>query len=130
MWVMYLTQAVVGIIIAFVYSWKLTLVLIAISPLMGIGSVLQMKVLAAGTQSQAGPFQRATDLAIEVINGFSTVASFNWENSADEKYNRFIDETRKPRAKAVHLGALFWGLSFFFMFAVYALGFWYLNSLF
>lgn len=43
MWLMFLIQAVVGVIVAFVYSWKLTLVLIAISPLMGIGSVLQVR---------------------------------------------------------------------------------------
>ncbi len=71
-------QTVIGVIIAFVYSWNLTLVLIAISPLMGIGSVLQMKILANSTQSQSGAFQRATNLAIEVISGMSTVASFGW----------------------------------------------------
>jgi hypothetical protein len=36
-----------------------------------------------------------------------------------------IDETRKPRTTGVHLAALAWGASFFFIFAVYSLGFWY-----
>lgn len=49
-WFVFASQALCGVIVAFVYSWKLTLVLIAISPLMGIGSVLQMKILARGSQ--------------------------------------------------------------------------------
>jgi hypothetical protein len=51
---------------------------------MGIGSVLQMKILANSTQSQSGAFQRATDLAIEVISGMSTVASFGWMRQAKD----------------------------------------------
>lgn len=63
MWCMFLSQAIVGIIIALVYSWKLTLVLIAISPLMGLGSVLQMKILADGNK---------VDLLMSVFMFFSS----------------------------------------------------------
>jgi ABC-type bacteriocin/lantibiotic exporter with double-glycine peptidase domain len=109
MWMMFASQALIGVIIAFVYSWNLTLVLIAISPLMGVGSVLQMRILAQGAQSQAGAFERATNLAIEVISGFSTVASFGWMPQAEEKFTALIGETRKPRIKAAHLAGLAWG---------------------
>ena len=109
MWMMFGSQAIIGVIIAFVYSWKLTLVLIAISPLMGIGSVLQMRILAQGAQSQASAFERATNLAIEVISGFSTVASFGWMPQAEEKFTKLIAETHKPRIRAAHLAGLAWG---------------------
>lgn len=109
MWTMFGSQAIIGVIIAFVYSWRLTLVLIAISPLMGIGSVLQMRILARGAQSQASAFERATHLAIEVISGFSTVASFGWMRQAEAKFTALIGETRSPRIKAAHLAGLAWG---------------------
>ena len=50
------------------------------------------------------------------------MSSFNWEDHARERYFGFMDETVKPRKTGVHLAALAWGASFFFMFAVYALG--------
>lgn len=96
-WFVFASQALAGVIVAFVYSWKLTLVLIAISPLMGIGSVLQMKILASGTKSQAGAFEKATSLAIEVIGGYPTVSSFNWQEYARAKYQEYMDMTVKPR---------------------------------
>ena len=125
MWAMFASQAVIGVVIAFVYSWKLTLVLLAISPLLAIGSIMQMQILTKGQQSQSGPFQRASNLAIEVIGGFSTVASFNWERHADQKYRELIAATEPARKRAAHLAGFAWGLSFFFIFAVYSLGFWY-----
>lgn len=95
----------------------MTLVLIAISPLMAAGSVLQMRMLTSSSQKQNEAFQAATNLAVECLTAFSTVVSFGWESEARKKYFSFINDTRKPRATGVHLAALAWGASFFFIFA-------------
>lgn len=125
MWMMFASQGLVGIIIAFIYGWQLTLVLLAISPLMALGGVLQMRILAASTEKQTEAFKKATNLAVECIAAIGTVVSFGWEGEARKRYFEHLDETRKPRVTSVHMAGLAWGASFFFMFAVYSLGFWY-----
>ncbi len=138
MWFMLLTQAVAGVIIAFVYSWKLTLgagclgcydatthiltsptVLLAISPLMALGGVLQMRILASSSQKQNEAFEEATNLAVECLAAMGTVVSFGWEPEAKQRYFASIQKTVKPRVTGVHLAALAWAVSFFFIFAWY-----------
>jgi len=41
----------VGIIIAFVFSWKLTLAIFAFMPFLGIASYVEMKVFSGGNPS-------------------------------------------------------------------------------
>lgn len=129
MWVMFATQALVGVIIAFVYSWKLTLVLcvgegrsggvlslsprasIAISPLMALGGVLQMRLLANSTQSQNAAFSDATNLAVQCLNAISTVASVQHGRGRGLAVDRFLFPFRSrcavssSRGKARRLGA-------------------------
>lgn len=52
---MSLTSIVAGLVIGFIYSWKLTLLIIAFLPLLMIGGFLQMKMLtgAAGKNKKA-----------------------------------------------------------------------------
>ena len=52
---MSLCSLLAGVIIAFIYSWKLTLVILCFVPLLAIGGFLQMKMLtgAAGKNKVA-----------------------------------------------------------------------------
>lgn len=49
------------------FSWKLTLVLVAISPFIAVAAVLQGKLLALGAAKSAVANQQISSLAIEVI---------------------------------------------------------------
>jgi ABC-type multidrug transport system fused ATPase/permease subunit len=53
------------------------------------------------------------------------VTSFVWEEVARERFNAFVATAVPARKRAAHLAGFAWGLSFFFVFAVYSLGFWY-----
>ncbi len=50
----------------FSYSWKLTLVLVAISPFIAVAAILQGKLLALGAGKSAVANQQVSSLAIEV----------------------------------------------------------------
>jgi ATP-binding cassette subfamily B (MDR/TAP) protein 1 len=52
---MAITSIVAGLVIGFIYSWKLTLLIIAFLPFLMIGGALQMKMLngAAGKNKEA-----------------------------------------------------------------------------
>lgn len=49
----------VGVIIAFVYSWPITLLIIAFIPLLIIGGVFQMKALAGFAESNKSTIEQA-----------------------------------------------------------------------
>lgn len=120
-----MAQIIIGLVIAFVYSWKLTLVLLAVSPLIAVATVIQGKLLATGAAKNALAYRAVSALALEVISGYRIVASFVWEEEAELLLEERLHSTRRERYKAIHLTGAGSGFSFFCIFAVYALGFWY-----
>lgn len=122
---MNLSQVVAGIIIAFIYSWKLTLVLLAISPLIAIAGVVQSKLMAMSAVTQSQSYARATAHAVEVVSGIRVVASFVWENEAQQIFNDRLSEAFTSQKREIHLTAVGLGFSLFCVFSVYSLGFWY-----
>ncbi len=118
-------QIVICLVVAFVYSWKLTLVLVAIAPLIALAAVIQGKLLASGAAKNAESYRQVSSLALEVIAGFRVVASFVWEEEAEALLEARLQATRRERLEGVHLMGVGSGFSFFCIFAVYSLGFWY-----
>lgn len=99
--------------------------LLSLSPFLVLGGLLQTKVLQSGEAAQNAAFSAANNLALEVVAGFNTVSSFVWEDTAVSKFTVHVETAVPARKRAAHLTAIAWGMSFFFLFAVYALGFWY-----
>lgn len=124
-----LSQALVGIIIAFVYSWKLTLVLLAISPLMAIASAIHMSFIAKGAASKAIAYQDAAIVAQENLSGVRTVQSFVQERTAVNLFYEKLENSARVGRRKAHVEGFGIGFSMFCMFAVYALGFWYGGTL-
>ncbi|DBA02133.1 TPA: hypothetical protein N0F65_011200 [Lagenidium giganteum] len=77
-----LCTVVTAFSIAFSQSWQMTLVLLAIFPLLGTASMIQMKLLngSNGKKINAGD-SKAGALLSETIGGIRTVASFHLEGS-------------------------------------------------
>lgn len=114
-----------GLIVAFIFSWKLTLVLVAIAPLIALAALIQAKLLQSGAARNSEAYQGANSLALEVISSIRVVASFVWETAAQTDFLERLMRTRSDRMKALHLTAVGSGFSLFCVFAVYSLGFWY-----
>ena len=66
-----------GVIIAFIYSWKLTLLIIAFLPLVVIGGALEMQMMAGA----AGKNKEALEAAGKVKFEFVTFLILNMVNS-------------------------------------------------
>lgn len=71
----------------------------------------------------------ASSLAAEVIGGFRTVLSFDWQDEAVRRYSLLLQRTKKESHKEVHVNGLVFGLSYLLMFWVNALIFWYGSTL-
>lgn len=68
-----------GFVIGFIYSWKLTLVIIAMTPLIGIAAFGTGKVVGIITSQEQTSYAKAGAIAEEVLSSIRTVVAFGGE---------------------------------------------------
>ena len=99
---------ITGMIISFINGWQLTLVILALLPMIALAGALQMKVLQGSTQKTKEALEDVAQGATEAIANFKTVAALTMEKSLNEKYEKTME---KPHATAVK-GAIYSSLGF------------------
>ncbi|TYZ68214.1 hypothetical protein PybrP1_010011, partial [[Pythium] brassicae (nom. inval.)] len=87
----------IGFSIAFYHSWQMTLVLLAIFPVIGVAMKLQMQLITGGSgkMQQNVSDAKAGALLSEAISGIRTVASFHLEPVVLASYTRFLDASER-----------------------------------
>eukprot|EP00730_Choanoeca_flexa_P006144 TRINITY_DN12095_c3_g2_i4.p1 TRINITY_DN12095_c3_g2~~TRINITY_DN12095_c3_g2_i4.p1 ORF type:complete len:1304 (+),score=400.93 TRINITY_DN12095_c3_g2_i4:47-3958(+) len=118
-----------GFIVGFIYSWKLTLVILSIVPLMVIGGMLMGKLVGDANQAGSKFYSKAGAVADETIRMIRTVIAFDTHVHESERYKKELAVTCREGTKAgLYQGA---GMGFFFgvIFLSYALTFWYGGTL-
>ncbi|XP_025081232.1 multidrug resistance protein 1-like [Pomacea canaliculata] len=115
-----LTGVVAGVVIAFVFGWKLALVVLGTMPLMGIASAIQIKVMMGNQKADTKHLEGAGKTSSETISNIATVQSLTREPYFYEKYCK---ELLKPYKSNI-LNAQVYALSFAFassiIFFIYA----------
>ncbi|EHB16584.1 Multidrug resistance protein 1 [Heterocephalus glaber] len=122
---------VAGFIIGFTRGWKLTLVILAVSPVLGLSAAIWAKVLSSFTDKELLAYAKAGAVAEEVLAAIRTVIAFGGQNKELERYNKNLEEAKRigiKKAVSQHfsIGAAFLLL---LMYASYALAFWYGTTL-
>uniref|UniRef100_A0A8C1Z8Q6 ABC-type xenobiotic transporter n=1 Tax=Cyprinus carpio TaxID=7962 RepID=A0A8C1Z8Q6_CYPCA len=110
-----------GFIIGFIYGWKLTLVILAVSPLLA-GSAA---ILATLTSKELTAYAKAGAVAEEILVAIRTVVAFNGQKKAVEKYEKNLIEAKNFGVKKAITTNVSMGLTQFIIFGTYALAFWY-----
>ncbi|XP_071977907.1 bile salt export pump-like isoform X2 [Engystomops pustulosus] len=129
MFVQRFTTFIFGFLLGFVNGWKLTLVITAVSPLIGVGAALMALGVAKLTGRELKAYAKAGAVADEVLSGIRTVAAFGGELKEVERYDKnLVYAQRWGIRKGVIMG-LFTGYSWFIIFMSYALAFWYGSKL-
>eukprot|EP00054_Salpingoeca_dolichothecata_P020503 m.129396 g.129396 ORF g.129396 m.129396 type:complete len:1316 (+) comp23639_c0_seq1:107-4054(+) len=114
-----------GFIIGFVYSWELTLVVLAVSPLMIIGGILIAKVVSEAATGGQDAYAAAGGVAGEVLHLIRVVMAFGTQRREADRYSKEL-EVAKAHGKKSGTGAgVGFGFFMFIMMASYALAFWY-----
>ena len=115
-----------GFVIAFVKSWEMTLVLLAVFPVLAVVSAIFAKIISGSTDSSQKDYAEAGGVAQEVLSNIRTVNSYNAQKFYHGKFDVHLMRTLiTGKSKAVKSGlalATVMGL----VFLNYALGFWYL----
>ncbi|XP_021098295.1 multidrug resistance protein 1 [Heterocephalus glaber] len=120
---------VAGFIIGFTRGWKLTLVILAVSPVLGLSAAIWAKVLSSFTDKELLAYAKAGAVAEEVLAAIRTVIAFGGQNKELERYNKNLEEAKRIGIKKAVTANISIGAAFLLMYASYALAFWYGTTL-
>jgi len=115
----------ISIVVAFIYGWELTLVLLCMMPLLAIAGGVSAKAMAswAGTEMEA--YGKAGAVAEEALGAIRTVFAFQGQKKETDRYAVNLATAQRSGMIRGSMTALSGGLVFGIMYAVYGLGFWY-----
>lgn len=111
--------------LAFYNGWELTLVCVVAFPIMVIILVSIAKATARMTRKEVEIYAIAGGIAEEVIASFRTVIAFGGQKTELERYKSNLQKTYKTNIKKGFLAGVGFGLVWLFIYASYALSFWY-----
>eukprot|EP01114_Cavostelium_apophysatum_P016898 TRINITY_DN48_c0_g1_i1.p1 TRINITY_DN48_c0_g1~~TRINITY_DN48_c0_g1_i1.p1 ORF type:complete len:1280 (-),score=427.38 TRINITY_DN48_c0_g1_i1:235-4074(-) len=116
---------ITGLVIAFYYGWKLTLVVLAASPLMAFGQAMQAFTMKNFTQKTQEAYSKANEVATESIANMRTVASFTQEQQCLYKYSERLEEPMQLGSRRALTSGIATAFGVFSILGVYAISFWY-----
>ncbi|KAI7795493.1 putative bile salt export pump, partial [Triplophysa rosa] len=123
------TTFVCGFLLGLVRGWKLTLVIISVSPLIGIGAALMALFVAKLTGRELQAYAKAGAVADEVLSSIRTVAAFGGERKEVERYDCNLVSAQQWGIRKGLIMGFFTGYMWLIIFLCYGLAFWYGSSL-
>ncbi|KAJ1949983.1 hypothetical protein FBU59_000895, partial [Linderina macrospora] len=123
--IQYFSSFVAGFIIAFIKGWKMTLVVLAVMPIL-VGAVSLMGILLADSASGGqGSYAEAGGVAEEVLSSIKTVMAFGGEGRELKRYSEKVAKARATGLRKAKVLGGSMGFILFTIYSVYALGFWF-----
>ncbi|KAM9805144.1 bile salt export pump [Neosynchiropus ocellatus] len=124
-----LSTFVFGFMVGFIGGWKLTLVVIAVSPLIGVAAALMAMAVSRLTGRELTAYAKAGAVADEVLSAIRTVAAFGGESKEADRYDKNLEEAQNWGVKKGSIIGVFQGYLWFVIFLCYALAIWYGSKL-
>ncbi|NXF94574.1 MDR1 protein, partial [Eubucco bourcierii] len=124
-----LTTFIAGFVVGLVRGWKLTLVILAVSPVLGLSAAIWAKVLSAFTDKEQSAYAKAGAVAEEVLAAVRTVIAFGGQEKEIKRYHKNLEDAKRIGIKKSITSNISMGAAFFLIYASYALAFWYGTTL-
>ncbi|XWS31898.1 hypothetical protein CRYUN_Cryun23aG0115300 [Craigia yunnanensis] len=118
-----LASAVAGLVIAFVASWQLALIILALIPLIGVSGYIQVKFMKGFSADAKMMYEEASQVANDAVGSIRTVASFCAEEKVMQLYKKKCEGPMKTGIRQGLISGSGFGLSFFLLFCFYAASF-------
>uniref|UniRef100_A0A8C5VB47 P-type phospholipid transporter n=1 Tax=Microcebus murinus TaxID=30608 RepID=A0A8C5VB47_MICMU len=118
-----------GFIVGFIRGWKLTLVIMAISPILGLSAAVWAKILSTFSDKELAAYAKAGAVAEEALGAIKTVIAFGGQNKELERYQKHLENAKKIGIKKAISANISMGIAFLLIYASYALAFWYGSTL-
>ncbi|CAF4933769.1 unnamed protein product [Rotaria sp. Silwood1] len=120
-----LATVISSVIIGFVKGWKLTLVLLSIVPVLVVSFIVTYKVIVKRTAAELKAYGKAGAIAEEVISSIRTVLSYNGQEKEIHRYAQSLDDAKQCAIKRKLANGITTAIQLFFVYNLFALGFWY-----
>ncbi|KAF2310356.1 hypothetical protein GH714_007963 [Hevea brasiliensis] len=118
-----IATAVAALVIAFEASWQLALIILVMLPLLGLNGYVQMKFIEGFSADTKKMYEEASQIANDAVRSIRTVASFCAEEKVMELYKKKCEGPVKTGIRDGLICGFGFGLSFFFLYSVYAASF-------
>ncbi|GAB1289407.1 Phosphatidylcholine translocator ABCB4 [Apodemus speciosus] len=118
-----------GFIVGFIRGWKLTLVIMAISPILGLSTAVWAKILSTFSDKELAAYAKAGAVAEEALGAIRTVIAFGGQDKELERYQKHLENAKKIGIKKAISANISMGIAFLLIYASYALAFWYGSTL-
>ncbi|XP_068829098.1 phosphatidylcholine translocator ABCB4 isoform X3 [Capricornis sumatraensis] len=118
-----------GFIVGFIRGWKLTLVIMAISPVLGLSTAVWAKILSAFSDKELAAYAKAGAVAEEALGAIRTVIAFGGQKRELERYQKHLENAKRIGIKKAISANISMGTAFLLIYASYALAFWYGSTL-
>ncbi|CAH2305688.1 bile salt export pump [Pelobates cultripes] len=117
------TNILAAIIIAFYFSWKLSLVVLCFLPLIGLSGVLQAKLLTGFANQDKEALEEAGKVSSEAISNIRTVAGLGKEKMFVEIYEKQLVLPYRAAVKKSHVYGACFGFAQCVIYLAYAASF-------
>ncbi|KAK8693708.1 hypothetical protein V6N13_071279 [Hibiscus sabdariffa] len=118
-----IVSAIAGLVIAFIASWQLALIVLALFPLIGIDGYIQVKFMKGFSADAKTMYEEASQVANDAVGGIRTIASFCAEEKVMHLYKRKCQHPMKTGIRQGLISGIGFGVSAFLMYSVYATSF-------
>ena len=112
-----------GIIIGFIYSWRLALVMLGLAPLMVVSAFMETKLQTGFSKGMEESYKNSSVIVSETVSNYRTVFSFANEPLIMEYYKKALSGPYKKGVKKSMCSGLMFGLSQGAQYLCYGLSF-------
>ncbi|XP_040379796.1 ABC transporter B family member 21-like isoform X2 [Oryza brachyantha] len=118
-----LATLVAGLLIAFISNWELSLIILALIPLIGVNGWIQMKFIQGFSADAKMMYEEASQVANDAVSSIRTVASFSAEEKVMDLYKTKCEGPLRTGIRTAIISGIGFGVSIFLLFGVYAASF-------
>jgi ATP-binding cassette subfamily B (MDR/TAP) protein 1 len=114
-----------GYVIAFIYDWRMALVVTGVAPLVAVGGYLNLKYTVGFSKGADQLYSDANHAVSEAVASIRVIQAYRLEGYVAGLYRRMLHGTNVEGRKSAMVGGAGFAYSMFVMFGMYSLVVWF-----